>query len=517
MDLTFVSHFTARPVTAGVFKQHLLDWHEGVKQLSGISVVEAAQRFITSEGDLSEPSIEGIGNGEGDDKSEKLLGFGFEGTLLLQDDCAVKTRMIVRFGESEFAGEIYVTTMNFPLKQPVEKRFFSLWSILYGNVIKESTPFMWTPVAAPRILMEETPLHIIVKIINFKQKNFYVDTMEARRNFLSGKSMNAEDEEPITAPTTTEITANTENSSPEAEPQKNAEQAPESTPDTENAAQAEPASETAPKIAEFQELLEKYKSENEELSEKNEQLTSINRELRKMQKTYLQNIEDQKNRLKVLKKRAESAETRAKEAASGDVKEFCDYFDKERERLEMESAEKEQIIEKLRIDLDMANGMVTTLKGRLNKQNMGNGIYGLLAAPEDEAEKYENEFGIALLSALHKAIDKTPTKNNSPHTRSIDVWQAIIDANPDLEKNFEQYCDDTIALKNAIVGGELDKKKYLLKPFNLDFNDHSNNHGRISFGNDDRYIASTASTASETACGFSNCAKDLRNTFLFPT
>ena len=497
MTLTLVSHFTARPTTADVLKQCLLSWEDGVRRLSDISIVEAAQRFISSDGDLSSPCAEGIISDKFIHGSRKMLGLLFEGTLLLQGDCAVKTKMVMRFGDSEFTGEIYVTMLNFPQGKPIEKKFFSLWSILYGNIIKESTPFTWTS-SAPRILLDQTPLHWILRIINYQRKFLHVDTMEVRsaENAVTEAVNKAA---PNAETAVIETSTNVEADSPEAE----------SSTATE--------SETSQDIAKLQEQLEKYKSENEELSEKNEQLTNINRDLKKNQKTYIQNIEEQKKRLRVLKKRADSAEARAKEAARGDVKEFCEHFDQELERLETEATEKNERINQLTLDLDTANGKITSLKGRLNKQNMGNGIYGLLAAPENEGEKYENEFGIAILSALHKAIDKTPTKNNSPHTRSIDVWQAIIDANPDLEKAFEQYCNDTKALKNATVGGELDKKKHLLKPFNLDFNDHHNNHGRISFGSDDRYIASTASTASETASGFSNCAKDLRNTFLFPT
>lgn len=510
MDLTFVSHFTAHPVPATSFEQYLSAWKEGVKRMSGVDVTEASRRYLASDGEYSDYAVEGVCKGNNDSDYKAL---GFDGTLLLAGDQVVKTNMVLHLDKEEFQGEIYVTLINFPLDKPFERRFFSLWTILNEKMFKECTPFRWTPAPAPKILLENSQRRWIVKLINLQNKSPYINTWIARQKFAHiVESTPCEIQETtIEAAVDTEVDTapNPIDELPTAEP---------AAVPIADAVPVDPAAQISPtQIAKLQEQLEKYKSENEELSEKNEQLTNINRDLKKNQKTYIQNIEEQKKRLRVLKKRADSAEARAKEAARGDVKEFCEHFDQELERLETEATEKDERINQLTLDLDTANGKITSLKGRLNKQNMGNGIYGLLAAPENEGEKYENEFGIAILSALHKAIDKTPTKNNSPHTRSIDVWQAIIDANPDLEKAFEQYCNDTKALKNATVGGELDKKKHLLKPFNLDFNDHHNNHGRISFGSDDRYIASTASTASETASGFSNCAKDLRNTFLFPT
>lgn len=514
MNLTFVSHFTAHPVPATSFEQYLSTWKEDVIRMSKVDVIEATHKYMASDGAYSDYAVEGVCKGD-DDSDYKAL--GFDGTQLLGDNQVVKTRMVMHLGKEEFHGEIYVTFINFPQDKPFERRFFSLWAILNEKMFKECTPFQWTPAPAPKVLLEDSQLTWIQKMITWQNKAPYINTLAARRKFAHiVESTPCEIQE-----TTIEAAVDTEvDTAPNP-----IDELPAENPTAESAAvpiadaaPVDPAAQISPtQIAKLQEQLEEYKSDYDELSEKIEQLTSANRELKKDRKLLCQNIEDQKKRLKALKKRAESAEARAKEAVNGETKEFCEYFDKERERLENECTKKDQLIEKLQQELETANGKITSLKGRLNKQSSGNGISGLLAAPESETEKYEDEFGIAIFSALHKAIEKTPTKNNSPHTRCIDVWQAIIDANPDLEKAFEQFCDNKDALKNAMVSGELEKKKHLLNPFNLIYGKHTNCHGKITFGSDERYIASTASTASETAAGFSNSAKDLRNTFLFPT
>lgn len=485
MNLTFVSHFTAHPVPAITFKQYLSTWKEDVIRMSEVDVTEATHKYMASDGAYSDYAVEGVCKGD-DDSDYKALGFD---------------------------GEIYVTFINFPPDKPFERRFFSLWAILNEKMFKECTPFQWTPAPAPKVLLEDSQLTWIQKLITWQNKVPYINTLAARRKFAH-----------VVESTPCEIQESTIEAAVDTAPNP-IDELPAENPTAEttavpiaDAVPVDPAAQISPaQIAKLQEQLEEYKSDYDELSEKIEQLTSANRELKKDRKLLCQNVEDQKKRLKALKKRAESAEARAKEAVSGETKEFCEYFDKERERLENECTKKDQLIEKLQQELETANGKITSLKGRLNKQSSGNGISGLLAAPESETEKYEDEFGIAIFSALHKAIEKTPTKNNSPHTRCIDVWQAIIDANPDLKKAFEQFCDDKDALKNAMVSGELDKKKHLLNPFNLIYGKHTNCHGKITFGSDERYIASTASTASETAAGFSNSAKDLRNTFLYPT
>ncbi len=473
--------------------------------MSEVDVTEAMRRFITSDGDYCDFLVEGIDKGDSDDSDYKAL--GFDGTQLLADNRVVKTHMTMRLGKEEFQGEIYVTFVNFPPGKPFERRFFSLWTILNREMFKESTPLQWTPAPAPKVLLENSQLGWMLKVITWQNGNPYVNTRAARRKFATTPVEDRQADEPA-ADTATETAP--------IIPEATATATAESETVCENAS-ANVAEDPAALIASLQEQLEECKSDYEELSEKNDQLVAANRELKKDKKLLAQNVEVQKSRLKALKKRAESAEARAREATNGDVREFCEYFDKERKRLETEGEEKDERIRSLQQELDLAMGEIASLKGRLNKQSSGNGISGLLAAPDNETEKYADEFGIAILSALHKAIEKTPTKNNSPHTRCIDVWQAIINANADLEKAFEQFCDDKEALKNAIVCGELDKKKHLLSPFNLTYGKHNNCHGKITFGSDERYIASTASTASETAAGFSNCAKDLRNTFLFPT
>ena len=520
MDYTFVSCFTARPVPINVLYDHLATWEDYARKTPGVDYTEATRKFIVTEGDYSSCVIERI-FGEEDESNPRV--FGFEGTQLLADDCTVKTRLIARMDDEKIQGEIYVTIVNLAPDKPLEKRFFSLWNILNERIITECSPFLWTPLPAPKILLDNNQLIWFLRVINRRPSFSYVDTREAREKFMPKAKTLGE----ISAETTQDAACENERVAADDAAEVAAEIVEESPAEATDAAienvavKAEEtnadAAEPTALIAELKMQLEGLKSENEDLSEKNEQLVSSIRKLKTERKTLGKNVEDQKNRIRVLKKRVEQAEARAKDAVSGDMDEFCEYFDRERERLEEEGEQKDARIEELERELDVAKGKITSLKGRLNKQNSGNGVSGLLAPPEGESEKYENEFGIAVFSALHKAIEKTPTKNNSPHARSIDVWQAIIDANPDLERAYEEFCDNKDALKNAIVAGELEKKKHLLKPFNLDFDRHTNCHPKITFGSDPRYLASAASTASETGAGFSNCAKDLRNTFLFPT
>ena len=125
-----------------------------------------------------------------------------------------------------------------------------------------------------------------------------------------------------------------------------------------------------------------------------------------------------------------------------------------------------------------------------------------------EPEKYDNEFQNHIICALKMALPKGKGKNASNRQRNLDVWQAILDANPDAVKKYNQYCadrDEVVALakREALKSP---KGQKLLKKFNLVFSKKQNNHGDIGFENDDRYKAAESSSGSDSSSGGENGA-----------
>lgn len=513
MDLTIVSNFTANTVPADFFMGRFQLWRDSVRRMSGVSPAEEARRYLASDGSLCEPTVEFFSNGQtsGDRKIAVLC---LEGALLLEGERAIKTKMVVELCEKEFIGQFYMTFVGFPTEAPIERRYFTLWNILQGNIIKTATPFQWLPGTAPKILAKNSPLVKILEQVNNSCRKDFVN-IPSENTPAENAPKNNEDMGPGDAPQE-ELPAVTAPKILDLDENDVSRKPPKSDDKKSPALEGLSPNQQLQEIEMLRSRLEKAESENESLFEKNEELTCSIRNFKKEKKALQINIQEQKDRIKKLRKRAENAEQRAKEAASGDTKTFCEYFENEMAQKDLEIQKKDAEIEKLVGQISELTGKNNTLKGRLGKQG-GSFTEGLLRAPEDESEKYTDEFGIALFSALHIALENTPTKCNSPRTRSIDVWQAIIDANPDIKAAYKKFCENKDALKIAVAAGELDKKTHLLKPFNMTLGRHTNAHGKITFGADDRYTACTASTASETASGFSNSAKDIRNAFLYPT
>lgn len=83
---------------------------------------------------------------------------------------------------------------------------------------------------------------------------------------------------------------------------------------------------------------------------------------------------------------------------------------------------------------------------------------------------------------------------------------------------FQKYKEAKDALMDAMKSNDFERNHDLLTPLGLKFSTHTNNHGKITFMDENpRYQGSCASTASETGSGPSNCANDLKNAFLYPT
>lgn len=149
----------------------------------------------------------------------------------------------------------------------------------------------------------------------------------------------------------------------------------------------------------------------------------------------------------------------------------------------------------------------------LRRRSSGNGI--LLEPPE--TQKFNSEFEIAIMSALHFAKKNIPIKANSFSIRSRDFWDAIIRANPAAEKNYQIYSQNVQYLQTAIRKNSFWKSQNLLAPLGLKCEQYANNHGKIRFmDGDERYSGTVASTPSETLAGPSNCADELRNAFFYP-
>jgi len=185
------------------------------------------------------------------------------------------------------------------------------------------------------------------------------------------------------------------------------------------------------RIKELEESLEETLCENNALSDRLEESQRLNREQQNGKKTLIKSNNELKDKIDRLKKRMKQADKRANMNADEKFTKFCEDFDKENDELRAPS----------------------------------------------ENEKFEDEFVIAIFSAIHKAIEKTPSKSN------------------DLERNLD-----------------------LFAPLGMKYSSHTNNHWKFNFADGDRrYNATHASTPSETSSGPSNSAKDLKNAFLYPT
>lgn len=270
------------------------------------------------------------------------------------------------------------------------------------------------------------------------------------------------------------------------------------------------------RIKELEESLEETLCENNALSDRLEESQRLNREQQNGKKTLIKSNNELKDKIDRLKKRMKQADKRANMNADEKFTKFCEDFDKENDELRAACAKIQDERDCLQLKLQEAEGKVISLKGRLGKAS--NGMSGGLLTAPSENEKFEDEFVIAIFSAIHKAIEKTPSKSNSYGNRSIDLWTAIIKANPDAERAFQNYKELKADLMNAMKSNDLERNLDLFAPLGMKYSSHTNNHWKFNFADGDRrYNATHASTPSETSSGPSNSAKDLKNAFLYPT
>ena len=221
-------------------------------------------------------------------------------------------------------------------------------------------------------------------------------------------------------------------------------------------------------------------------------------------------IEELKAQLKEKDRRyAEQLDGLQKErdSANENLETFIATFDDENkglktdiDRLETELKDVKQQLQEAQNARDAAEANMKALKQKA-------GPCFALNVPH-EPEKYDNEYLNHLVCALKIALPKGKGKNASNKQRNLDVWQAILDANPDAVKKYNQYCtekDELIALAKR-EDLKTPKGQKLLKKFNLVFSKKQNNHGDISFENDDRYKATESSSGSDSGSGGENGA-----------
>ena len=196
-----------------------------------------------------------------------------------------------------------------------------------------------------------------------------------------------------------------------------------------------------------------------------------------------------------------------RDSANENLESFIATFDDENkglktdiERLETELKDVKQQLQEAQNARDAAEANMRALKQKT-------GPCFALNVPH-EPEKYDNEYLIHIVCALKIALPKGKGKNASNKQRNLDVWQAILDANPDAVKKYDQYCTDkeeliALAKKERLKSP---KGQKLLKKFNLAYSKKQNNHGDIGYENDDRYKATESSSGSDSGSGGENCA-----------
>lgn len=212
------------------------------------------------------------------------------------------------------------------------------------------------------------------------------------------------------------------------------------------------------------------------------------------------------NRLETEARLREEAEKEC-ESAKEELKSFTDNFDDENELLK-------QKIEELQQDLYCANNARDAAEGGIKalKQKVGPSFPLLIP---NEPEKYDSEYMNHIICALKIAIPKGAGKNCSCRQRNLDVWQNILDANPDAVARYNEYCKLKDELLRLAKKEELKttKGQKLMRQLGLDFSKKENNHGDVCFPNDDRYTGIESSTSSDHFHGGKNEAAAIERAF----
>lgn len=196
-----------------------------------------------------------------------------------------------------------------------------------------------------------------------------------------------------------------------------------------------------------------------------------------------------------------------RDSANENLESFIATFDDENKGLKTDIERLETELKDVKQQLQEAQNAHDAAEANMRALKQKTGPCFALNVPH-EPEKYDNEYLIHIVCALKIALPKGKGKNASNKQRNLDVWQAILDANPDAVKKYDQYCTDkeeliALAKKERLKSP---KGQKLLKKFNLAYSKKQNNHGDIGYENDDRYKATESSSGSDSGSGGENCA-----------
>ena len=196
-----------------------------------------------------------------------------------------------------------------------------------------------------------------------------------------------------------------------------------------------------------------------------------------------------------------------RDAAKDELNTYLGQFDDENKELKSNNDSLQDQVKNLKQQLLDEKNAREAAENNIKALKLKTGPSFALSIPT-EPEKYDNEYVNHIICALKMALPKGKGKNSSNRQRNLDVWQAILDANPDAIRKYEQYCDDRDEIVALAKQENLNSTKgqKLLKRFGLEFSKKGNNHGKICYKDDDRYIATESSSGSDSKSGGENGA-----------
>lgn len=505
MSFNLFSHFDLRNIPWNIFySQGISPWEHELRKKCPWSDIELSQMYLRNDGILNKLDVQLSDTTENQVRNENFIDdfpldiIGFERYFFYKDGSFFLTRIFANKDETGIHVDIFIT-LDFTLNHKVHISTLAPFTLLQQFSNKKSFHYIPYFGKIPEAIVIPSPQGFFWNFFLFQKKmsklymlnfRFDLDKLKSSKGDVANESSSKNSTEAIK----TDDAPNINNDVVQKEHEK---------------------------------LIEKLDEAQGEIEFLTDKLENVQVSLRNRDRNNEQKIENLsrengnlKKKIEHLQKQLKQADKRARNQASANAndefKKFCEEFDKENEDLRSEIDTVKQDCDETKAKLAEAESKIISLKGRLYK-TQSNYSSGFLNIP-NEVEKFDDEYAIAIMSALHRAIANTPTKSNSFGKRPIDCWQAIIRVNPDMEQAFQKYKEAKDALMDAMKSNDFERNHDLLTPLGLKFSTHTNNHGKITFMDEDpRYQGSCASTASETGSGPSNCANDLKNAFLYPT
>lgn len=272
------------------------------------------------------------------------------------------------------------------------------------------------------------------------------------------------------------------------------------------------------------------KAKREKLEDKvarqDKALEDLQNELKSIQKAYStllnssnsatskrdREIESLRKKIEQLKKSKDFAIEKKNEEIDEIQKiadQMLEHHNQEKERIENDNKTFDRKLQDADWQIQNLQAQVSSLRQRQERS-------GIVIPPEQETEKFAGEFEVALMSALHFAMENSPVKSNSCKLRSRDIWQAFITANSEAESRYKSYKQDVNQLLNASRKNNFMRNTDILNKFGIKCDSYTNNHKKIRFAdNDPRYSSCYSSTPSDNFCGAKNFTDDLKNAFFY--